>query len=144
MTGIMRRCREKKMIKNDRICLHPRPGRSCLSYFQLQFSSLSKFYRWFLSIDNSLVIAEVYFNPKENLKKEERGEGKFSRGKCPEKVEKSGRGFFEMVIWSEEEGDISLEFSNSTRSVIRSPLLENEFQKGDLAAGITNSSLSIC
>lgn len=92
MTGIMRRCREKKMIKNDRICLHPRPGRSCLSYFQLQFSSLSKFYRWFLSIDNSLVIAEVYFNPKENLKKGGERRREIFEGEMPRKSRKIGKG----------------------------------------------------
>lgn len=65
MTGIMRRCREKKMIKNDRICLHPGPRRALVSYSYFQLHSfLSEFYPWFLSIDNSLVIAEVYFKER--------------------------------------------------------------------------------
>lgn len=127
MTGIMRRCREKKMIKNDRICLHPGPRRALVSYSYFQLHSfLSEFYPWFLSIDNSLVIAEVYFNPKENLKKEEGG------GK-----EGKNRGSSEMVIRGEAERRRRLvgilEFYS-----IRSPLLvsRTSSKKGDLAAEI--------
>lgn len=121
MTGIMRRCREKKMIKNDRICLHPGPRRALVSYSYFQLHSfLSEFYPWFLSIDNSLVIAEVYFNPKENLKKEEGG------GK-----EGKNRGSSEMVIRGEAERRRLvgiLEFY-SIRDSITSSRFENEFQK---------------
>lgn len=70
MTGIMRRCREEKMIKNDRISLHPR--RDALvsySYFQLH-SFLSEFYSMVFEIDNALLIADLYFTSRENLKKE--------------------------------------------------------------------------
>lgn len=122
MTGIMRRCREKKMIKNDRICLHPGPRRALVSYSYFQLHSfLSEFYPWFLSIDNSLVIAEVYFNPKENLKKKEEG------GK-----EGKNRGSSEMVIRGEAERRRRLvgilEFY-SIRDSITSFRFENEFQK---------------
>lgn len=109
------------MIKNDRICLHPGPRRALVSYSYFQLHSfLSEFYPWFLSIDNSLVIAEVYFNPKENLKKEEGG------GK-----EGKNRGSSEMVIRGEAERRRLvgiLEFY-SIRDSITSSRFENEFQK---------------
>lgn len=110
------------MIKNDRICLHPGPRRALVSYSYFQLHSfLSEFYPWFLSIDNSLVIAEVYFNPKENLKKEEGG------GK-----EGKNRGSSEMVIRGEAGRRRRLvgilEFY-SIRDSITSSRFENEFQK---------------
>lgn len=123
------------MIKNDRICLHPGPRRALVSYSYFQLHSfVSEFYPWFLSIDNSLVIAEVYFNPKENLKKEEGG------GK-----EGKNRGSSEMVIRGEAERRRLvgiLEFY-SIRDSITSSRFENEFQKRG-SCRRNYLSLSIC